>query len=113
MAADTGVHAQGWSKRQAVDYLVKTADMPTEDATAEVERFMALPGQTLPNGLGELKMVELRERAKAALGPRFDLRRFHEEILRDGSMPLDILDAKMTRWIAAETAGTPAPAATP
>lgn len=113
MAADTGVHAQGWSKRQAVDYLVKTADMPTEDATAEVERFMALPGQTLPNGLGELKMVELRERAKAALGPRFDLRRFHEEILRDGSMPLDILDAKMTRWIAAETAGTPAPAVTP
>jgi uncharacterized protein (DUF885 family) len=113
MAADTGVHAQGWSKRQAVDYLVKTADMPTEDATAEVERFMALPGQTLPNGLGELKMVELRDRAKAALGPRFDLRRFHEEILRDGSMPLDILDAKMTRWIAAETAGTPTPAATP
>ncbi|WP_448134150.1 DUF885 domain-containing protein [Stenotrophomonas rhizophila] len=113
MAADTGVHAQGWSKRQAVDYLVKTADMPTEDATAEVERFMALPGQTLPNGLGELKMVELRERAKAALGPRFDLRRFHEEILRDGSMPLDILDAKVTRWIAAETAGTAAPAATP
>jgi len=113
MAADTGMHAQGWSKRQAVDYLVKTADMPTEDATAEVERFMALPGQTLPNGLGELKMVELRDRAKAALGPRFDLRRFHEEILRDGSMPLDILDAKMTRWIAAETAGTPTPAATP
>lgn len=113
MAADTGVHAHGWSKRQAVDYLVKTADMPTEDATAEVERFMALPGQTLPNGLGELKMVELRDRAKAALGPRFDLRRFHEEILRDGSMPLDILDAKMTRWIAAETAGTPTPAATP
>ena len=113
MAADTGVHAQGWSKRQAVDYLVKTADMPTEDATAEVERFMALPGQTLPNGLGELKMVELRDRAKAALGPRFDLRRFHEEILRDGSMPLDILDAKMTRWIAAETAGTPTPAAPP
>ncbi len=113
MAADTGVHAQGWSKRQAVDYLVKTADMPTEDATAEVERFMALPGQTLPNGLGELKMVELRDRAKAALGPRFDLRRFHEEILRDGSMPLDILDAKMTRWIAAETAGTPTPAASP
>jgi uncharacterized protein (DUF885 family) len=113
MAADTGLHAQGWSKRQAVDYLVKTADMPAEDATAEVERFMALPGQTLPNGLGELKMFELRDRAKVALGPRFDLRRFHEEVLRDGSMPLDILDAKLQRWIASETAGTPAPAATP
>ncbi|MGA6180351.1 DUF885 domain-containing protein [Stenotrophomonas sp. NPDC077421] len=105
MAADTGVHAQGWSKRQAVDYLVKTADLPVDDATAEVERFMALPGQTLANGLGELKMMELRETAKAALGPRFDLRRFHEEILRDGSMPLDILDAKIVRWIASEQAG--------
>ena len=113
MVADTGLHAQGWSKRQAVDYLVKTADLPVEDASAEVERFMALPAQTLPNGLGELKMVELRDRAKAALGARFDLRRFHEEVLRDGSMPLDILDAKLQRWIASETAGTPAPAAAP
>ncbi|REP66700.1 DUF885 family protein, partial [Mycobacterium tuberculosis] len=73
-------HAQGWSKRQAVDYLVKTADMSASDANAEVERFMALPGQTLANGLGELKMMELRDKAKAALGPRFDARRFHEEV---------------------------------
>jgi len=110
MSADTGVHAQGWSKRQAVDYLVKTADMSASDANAEVERFMALPGQTLANGLGELKMMELRDKAKAALGPRFDARRFHEEVLRDGSMPLDILDAKIARWIASQNgAATPAP----
>jgi len=110
MFADTGVHAQGWSKRQAVDYLVKTADMSASDANAEVERFMALPGQTLANGLGELKMMELRDKAKAALGPRFDARRFHEEVLRDGSMPLDILDAKIARWIASQNgAATPAP----
>lgn len=101
MVADTGVHAQGWSKKQAVDYLVKTADMPVEDATAEVERFMALPGQTLANGLGELKMIELRDKAKAAQGAAFDPRRFHAEVLRDGSMPLDILEAKIDRWIAA------------
>ncbi len=101
MVADTGVHAQGWSKKQAVDYLVKTADMPVDDATAEVERFMALPGQTLANGLGELKMMELRDAAKAAQGAQFDARRFHAEVLRDGSMPLDILDAKIRRWIAA------------
>jgi len=113
MAADTGVHAQGWSKRQAVDYLVKTADMEAADATAEVERFMALPGQTLPNGLGELKMMALRDKAQAALGARFDLRRFHEEVLRDGSMPLDILEAKLDRWIAHETGAAPAPAAAP
>lgn len=101
MVADTGVHAQGWSKKQAVDYLVKTADMPVEDATAEVERFMALPGQTLANGLGELKMMELRDKAKAAQGAAFNPRRFHAEVLRDGSMPLDILEAKIERWLAA------------
>ena len=108
MVADTGVHAQGWSKKQAVDYLVKTADMPVEDATAEVERFMALPGQTLANGLGELKMMELRDKAKAAQGAGFNPRRFHAEVLRDGSMPLDILEAKIDRWIAAP-AGQAAP----
>ena len=108
MVADTGVHAQGWSKKQAVDYLVKTADMPVEDATAEVERFMALPGQTLANGMGELKMIELRDKAKAAQGAAFDPRRFHAEVLRDGSMPLDILEAKIDRWIAAP-AGQAAP----
>lgn len=101
MVADTGVHAQGWSKKQAVDYLVKTADMPAEDATAEVERFMALPGQTLANGLGELKMMELRDKAKASQGAAFNPRRFHAEVLRDGSMPLDILEAKIERWLAA------------
>ena len=101
MVADTGVHAQGWSKKQAVDYLVKTADMPVDDATAEVERFMALPGQTLANGLGELKMMELRDKAKASQGAAFNPRRFHAEVLRDGSMPLDILEAKIERWLAA------------
>ncbi len=109
MVADTGVHAQGWSKKQAVDYLVKTADLPVEDATAEVERFMALPGQTLANGLGELKMMELRDKAKVAQGAAFDPRRFHAEVLRDGSMPLDILQAKIERWIAAPGAGATAP----
>ena len=104
MVADTGVHAQGWSKKQAVDYLVKTADMPVADATAEVERFMALPGQTLANGLGELKMIELRDKAQRTLGASFDPKRFHAEVLRDGSMPLDILEAKIDRWIAAPAA---------
>ncbi len=108
MVADTGVHAQGWSKKLAVDYLVKTADMPVEDATAEVERFMALPGQTLANGLGELKMMELRDKAKAAQGAAFNPRRFHAEVLRDGSMPLDILEAKIDRWTATP-AGQTAP----
>ena len=108
MVADTGVHAQGWSKKQAVDYLVKTADMPAADATAEVERFMALPGQTLANGLGELKMIELRDKAQRTQGASFDPKRFHAEVLRDGSMPLDILEAKIDRWIAAPAA-VPAP----
>lgn len=104
MVADTGVHAEGWSKKQAVDYLVKTADMPVADATAEVERFMALPGQTLANGLGELKMIELRDKVQRSQGASFDPKRFHAEVLRDGSMPLDILDAKIDRWMAAPVA---------
>jgi uncharacterized protein (DUF885 family) len=73
-----------------------------------VERFMALPGQTLANGLGELKVIELRDKAKAAQGSAFDPRRIHAEVLRDGSMPLDILEAKIDRWIAAP-AGQAAP----
>lgn len=102
MAADTGLHADGWSKRQAVDYLARTAGLSPAEAEAEVERFMAQPGQALANRTGELKLFALRDKAQAALGERFDLRAFHEEVLKDGSMPLDILEAKIDRWIAGQ-----------
>lgn len=100
LVADTGLNAAGWSRRQAIDYMVGNADISAADATAEVERFMAQPGQTLAYRVGEIKIRLLREKAQAALGASFDPREFHNEILKDGSMPLDILEAKIDRWIA-------------
>ncbi len=102
LVADTGLHAAGWSRQQAIDYMMKNADLSATDAAAEVERFMALPGQTLAPRIGEARIRQLREKAQAELGERFDPRQFHHEILKDGSMPLDILQAKIERWIASQ-----------
>ena len=109
VVADTGVHAQGWSKQQAVSYLQKTVDMSSDDANAEVERIMAQPGQALSNVAGLTTIVALRDKARARQGAAFDLRRFHAELLKDGSMPLDVLDRKMERWLAQPATVTPAP----
>ncbi len=111
VVADTGVHAQGWSKQQAVSYLQKTVDMSSDDANAEVERIMAQPGQALSNVAGLTTIVALRDKARARQGAAFDLRRFHAELLKDGSMPLDVLDRKMERWMVqpASTTSTPSP----
>jgi uncharacterized protein (DUF885 family) len=108
VVADTGVNAQGWSKQQAVAYLQKTVDMSSDDANAEVERIMAQPGQALSNVAGLTTIVALRDKAKARQGAAFDLRRFHAELLKDGSMPLDVLDRKMERWMAQPASATPA-----
>lgn len=104
LVADTGLNAAGWTRQQAVDYMVDNADISATDAASEVERFMALPGQTLALRVGEIKIKLLRDKARAALGERFDVREFHHEILKDGSMPLDILEAKIDRWIASKKA---------
>ena len=104
LVADTGLNAAGWNRQQATDYMVKNADIPAADAASEVERFMALPGQTLAYRVGEIKIRLLRDKAKAELGDRFDPREFHHEILKDGSMPLDILETKIDRWIASKKA---------
>lgn len=102
LVADTGLNAAGWSRAQTIDYMVKNADISAADAAAEVERFMALPGQSLAPRVGEIKIRLLRDKAKAELGERFDPGEFHHEILKDGSMPLDILDSKIERWIASK-----------
>jgi uncharacterized protein (DUF885 family) len=75
------------------------------DAVAEVERYIAVPGQALAYKMGELKIKELRARAAARLGAKFDVREFHTQILQDGALPLDVLDAKIDRWIVARNAG--------
>lgn len=107
VVADTGLHAHGWSSRQAAQYLEKTAALAPADAEAEVERMMAQPGQALSNVVGAARIADLRQRAQARQGAAFDLRRFHDEVVKDGSLPLDVLESKIERWLQ----GTPAAAA--
>ncbi|MEW6708125.1 MAG: DUF885 domain-containing protein [Pseudomonadota bacterium] len=102
LVVDTGLHAQGWSREQAIDYLMAMEGSKPDSARRAVERYMAWPGQALAYKVGELKILELRERARARLGPRFDIRAFHTQVLGDGNMPLSMLEAKIDRWIAAQ-----------
>jgi len=98
LVVDTGLHAKGWTREQAVDYL--RAQLGADDAAAQldVDRYIALPADALACKMGELKFQALRSRAQQALGARFDIREFHAEILKDGAMPMDILDAKLKLW---------------
>ena len=97
---DTGLHAKGWSREQAIDYMVKTTGMNEAEVTSEVERYMGLPGQACAYKVGQLKILELRERAKTALGPKFDLKGFHAVVLENGGVPLMVLDKLVDEWIA-------------
>lgn len=104
LVVDTGLHSKGWSREQVIDYIqANSAEGPTR-ATSETERYIAWPGQALAYKIGELKIRQLRQRAEAELGPRFDVRAFHTEVLKDGSVPLDVLEEKIERWIAARRA---------
>ena len=102
LVVDTGLHAKGWSRQQAIDYMLANSAVGETDAVIEIDRYIAWPGQALAYKIGELKLRELRTRAQRELGPRFDVRAFHREVLIDGSLPLDVLEAKIGRWIAAE-----------
>ena len=99
LVIDTGLHALGWDVAQGVDWMMQHSSMTREQATAEVERYVAYPGQALSYKIGELKIRELRQRAERALGPRFDLRAFHDQVLLGGSMPLTILERRVDHWI--------------
>jgi uncharacterized protein (DUF885 family) len=105
LVVDTGLHHRGWTREQAVkyfvDHVVSTTEDVKADAVREVDRYIAWPGQALAYKTGQLKLVELRERASKALGARFDVRAFHDEILREGPLPLDLLEARIDAWIAA------------
>lgn len=99
LVVDTGLHARGWTREQAIAYLRENAGLGSDEAVAQIERYMAIPGQALGYKIGELKITELRNRAEAALGDRFDVREFHAAVLGDGSVPLDLLEARIDRWI--------------
>jgi uncharacterized protein (DUF885 family) len=102
LVVDVGIHQKGWTRQQAIDYLSDTLGDTKESVVREVERYMAWPGQALAYKVGELKLREIRYRAEQLLGFDFDVRAFHDELLKDGAMPLGILEKKMNRWIAAQ-----------
>jgi uncharacterized protein (DUF885 family) len=104
LVVDTGMHAKGWSRDRAIEYMRQNTAMGEADIVAEVERYIAEPGQALAYKIGQRKIRELRERAARALRDRFDVKSFHAQILMDGSMPLDVLDARVDRWIEANSA---------
>lgn len=99
LVVDTGLHSKGWSREQVIAYMLENSAESRTQSTAEAERYMAIPGQALAYKIGELKIQELRTRAEQALGKDFDIRQFHAEVLKDGSVPLDVLEAKVDRWI--------------
>ena len=93
------------TRQQVLDYMSDNSGASETDRVAEAERYMAIPGQALGYKIGELKIIALREKAKQALGDKFDIRQFHAQVLGEGSLPLDVLEARIDRWIAARKAG--------
>jgi uncharacterized protein (DUF885 family) len=101
LVVDTGLHTKGWGREQAVDYMLANSGMGRSDAEAEVDRYIANPGQALAYKIGALTIQRLRKEAEAALGNRFDIRLFHDQVLGSGALPMPVLEAKVRRWIAA------------
>jgi uncharacterized protein (DUF885 family) len=101
LVVDTGLHAKGWSRERAIQFMLDNSTLAESDVVSEVERYIAWPGQALGYKVGDLALQRLRRRAEAELGAKFDVRDFHREVLRDGAVPMDVLEAKIERWIAA------------
>ena len=106
LVVDTGIHSKGWTKDQAVAFMKDNTTLTDANIDAEVNRYISNPGQALAYMIGKRKIEELRARAEKQLGARFDLRRFHDAVLGQGSVPLDTLDAQINAWIASEKART-------
>ena len=104
LVVDTGLHAKGWTRDQAIDFMLENSGMTRTEVVAEVERYIAIPSQALAYKVGALKIQELREKAERELGDKFDIREFHAEVLDTGSLPMPVLEAKIDRWIAAKAA---------
>jgi uncharacterized protein (DUF885 family) len=100
LVVDTGIHAKRWTRDQAIAYMLAHSNMGRTDATAEVERYIAIPGQALAYKVGALTIQRLRKKAEAELGAKFDIKQFHAQVLMTGALPLPVLEAKIDRWIA-------------
>jgi len=100
LVVDTGIHSKHWTREQAITYMMDNTGMAESDVTAEIERYFVMPGQALAYKAGMLKILELREKAKAELGPKFDLKQFHNQVLTHGALPLALLERVINDWIA-------------
>jgi uncharacterized protein (DUF885 family) len=102
LVVDTGVHSQHWTREQMVDYFHQHSAVPDTDVQAEVDRYIAIPSQALGYKVGQLKFLDLKAKAQQALGDRFDIRAFHDQLLDSGALPLDLLEQRIDTWIAAQ-----------
>jgi len=100
LVIDTGIHSEGWSRQQAIDYFMANSAKTQNDITVEVDRYIVAPGQALAYKTGELEIKELRAYAEKELGDKFDIREFHDEVLDSGALPMDVLDARVRAWVA-------------
>ena len=103
LVVDVGLHGKGWSRAQALEFIIENTGGSESGASLEVDRYIALPAQALGYKIGQLKISAIRAKAEKTLGAQFDIRAFHDELLKDGALPLTILEAKMNRWIATRT----------
>jgi uncharacterized protein (DUF885 family) len=108
LVVDTGLHAKHWSRDQVVKFFHDHSATDEVEVQSETDRYIVWPGQALAYKVGQLKILELRERAHRQLGAKFDIRAFHDEVLGAGALPLDVLEARIDRWIAAQKEGAPA-----
>ena len=105
LVVDTGIHSKGWTREEAINYMLSNSDLPMSEATSEVERYIAIPSQATAYKIGALTIQRLRAKAQAELGGKFDIRDFHAQVLNTGALPLAVLEQKIDRWIAAKKAG--------
>jgi prolyl oligopeptidase len=102
LVVDTGMHYKGWTRQQAIDFFKDNAAKTEHDIVNEIDRYILWPGQALAYKIGQLKILQLRERAETELGDKFDIRAFHDELLGAGALPLDLLEQRMDRWMASQ-----------
>jgi uncharacterized protein (DUF885 family) len=108
LVVDTGMHVMGWARQEAIDFFKENSSKPEHDIIVEIDRYIVWPGQALAYKIGELKIKELRKFASTELGDAFDLRAFHDQVLGNGAVPLEVLDGKIKAWAAEKKATQPA-----
>ena len=107
LVVDTGVHSQHWTRQQMVDFFHEHSGMDETNIQSEVDRYIAWPAQALGYKMGQLKILELRDRAQKSLGSKFDIRAFHDVVLDSGPLPLDVLDEQVNAWIRSQGGSVP------